>query len=139
MEPVSLAVGLVPLTMNIVQMSSAIRGHVSDYKSAPAEIQSIVDKTSLIGQVCSRLEVDLKAQNQRHEVNILEQALKTCHSNVHKVHEELGKISAQGRKKTLQYLFKKADIDRSLYSLNDSINMLNTCISMSTCLSLSSL
>lgn len=139
MEPVSLAVGLVPLAMNIVQMSSAIRGHISDYKAAPRNIQSIVDKTTLIGRICARLEVDLKSPTPHHEVAILEQALKACHVNVSAVHDELGEVKAHGRRKSLQYLFKKADIERSLFNLNDSIHMLNTCISMSTWMSIGTL
>lgn len=135
MEPVSLAVGVVPLAMNIVQMSSAIREKVSTYKSAPADIQSIVDKTTLIGHICERLdlEVVLTAPKPRYQVDMLERALRMCCSSVSSVEKDAEKITKSGnvRRQSLNYLLGKANIEKSLYNLNDSINMLNTCINLS--------
>lgn len=135
MEPVSLAVGVVPLAMNIVQMSSAIRETVSTYKSAPSDIQGIVDKTTLIGDICERLDLELflSARKPRHQVEMLERALRMCCSSVASVEKDIEKItkSTNTRRQSLKYLIGKSNVEKSLYNLNDSINMLNTCISMS--------
>lgn len=133
MEPVSLAVGVVPLALHIVQMTSAIREKVSTYKSASAEIQAIVEKTTFIGRICEHLDVAmiLSAPRPRFQIDMLDQALRMCCKSVANVQKDVDSIpkSDSSRKRSLSYVLGKANIDKSLYSLNDSINMLNTCMS----------
>lgn len=141
MDPASLAIGVLPLVINIAEAASAVRHKRSDYKSAPADIQNILDKTELIGRVCSRLAIDLRSPTSRYETSIIEQALQKCYSSVSKVHGDLEMVSRhkQGRRRSMQYVFSKVHIDRSLSDLNDSISMLNTCIGMSTCLNMNAM
>lgn len=135
MEPVSLAVGILPLAMNIVQMSSAIKEKISTYRSAPEDIQSIVDKTTLIGLVCERLNIELilGGPRPRYQVEMLERALRMCYSSISSVDKSINKVMKSGssRNQSLSYLLSKSDIEKSLYNLNDSINMLNTCVNLS--------
>ena len=135
MEPVSLAVGVVPLALNIVQMSSAIREKASTYKSASAEIQAIVEKTTFIGRICEHLDVTmvLSAPRPRFQIDMLDQALRMCCKSVANVQTDIESITKpdSSRKRSLNYVLGKSNIEKSLYSLNDSINMLNTCMSFS--------
>lgn len=145
MEPVSLAVGVVPLAMNIVQMIASIREKVSTYKSAHKEIKAILDKTARISLICRSLEVDLDGYDSNTRplpgsgLKCLREILADCYSSVTNVHETLSKIVTDGpRNKVLlnpvstQYLMKKGKIDKCLTDLDSSLSMLDLYMASST-------
>lgn len=129
MESVSLAAGLVPLAVNIVHMSSAIQGRIRDYKLASDDIQLVIEKTILIGDICFRLDIDPDNAKQ-HDIEPLGRALKMCFESVSGVHKDLDRVTkiSEGRKRSIKYVFSKPDIEKSLCKLNESISMLNTCL-----------
>lgn len=132
MEPVSLAIGVVPLVTNIITTTKLIREKVAIYNATTTDIRAIIDRTTLVGHICERLKIDLDSPKPRHDVEILGQALDMCHCSVGAIYKDLDRIlrGTSERKRGMRYLFSKADIDRSLHGLNEAINMLNVCISL---------
>ena len=133
MEPASLALGVLPL---IVPLTVKILKKRQVYRSASKDLKSILEKIELIGLICGRIEDDFKSPGSYYEGAILSQALKKCYDTVSSVHDTLESVngSKEGRRRSLQYVFSKSQIDQSLADLNDSIFMLNTCLTMSNCL-----
>lgn len=127
MEPVSLAVSIVPLAYNIIEMSSMFRDKVATYKSAEAGIQSIVDRMSLLIEICKHLQDDSNLLQGHTGAGIRDRALGMCYSSVSSIEKELKKVvdKGKGRRQNWEWTLRKSSIDKLSHGLNDSIDMLN--------------
>jgi hypothetical protein len=140
MEPVSLAVGVVPLALNIVQLSSTIREHIALFKSAPDDIKAIIEKTDMIGDICRSLELNIpdcdsaKPSLLSDDSKRLLELLDQCYASIKNVHDSLKKVMDKGQKRKVatQYLFNKSKIDKAERDLDKSLSMLQLYMATNT-------
>lgn len=126
MEPVSLAIGVVPLAITIIKLSSTIRDKVSIYKSADSDIETIIEKLDFVVGICQHLEETQDPLNDRQPPRLRDRALSMCYASIASIDLELDKVAQKtdGRKKKIEWLLRKSTFEKLLAVLNESIDML---------------
>lgn len=132
MDPASLALGVVPLAANIVQTSLFIRQTISTYKSASAEISTILHKMDMISGICDQIQrAGPTSTTCGRDGGLLKGALKMCQSSIANIEKEIERVQSRGKKgavSSMSFTFRKHDIEKSQSGLNDALLMLNSCL-----------